>query len=357
MTSAASGRREVHVEARRTGPGRAPARCAAARRPCQRFDHVARGVARGDAGVVGGAGRRRARSCGADRARTAAARWRAARRCRRRRGTCGRRRRRREGARAVVHHAPDVDDPRVAGGGERGNRGQDGDGRGGHAASPKQSAAVEACDPPCRKRRAGSPIKRRVRRPPRPSPAWARRTACLCRTARRSPGCAPAASRPRCGRRSGVRPKSARWRQMSEAGTRPPGAGRPSRNTGASSLTNSKPIALSPPKSMSRSVTSSSAKRKPAAARLPSASACPAVKVRTSLCANDSTRLMRPSCPGSAAAASRKLCVGERLAGHRRQHRALPAALRRAAARRARRGSSSRRRCAASGRSRARRAR
>ena len=57
---------------------------------------------------------------------------------------------------------------------------------------------------------------------------------------------------------------------------------------------------------MSRSVTSSSAKRKPLAAMVPTASACTGVKVRTSLCVNDSTRLMRPSEPGCSAAASRK---------------------------------------------------
>ena len=51
--------------------------------------------------------------------------------------------------------------------------------------------------------------------------------------------------------------------------------------------------------SMSRSVTSSSAKPKPLAAMLPSASACTGVNVRTSLCVNDSTRLMRPSVPAA----------------------------------------------------------
>ena len=78
---------------------------------------------------------------------------------------------------------------------------------------------------------------------------------------------------------------------------------------------------------MSRSVTSSSAKRKPLAAMVPSASACTGVKVRTSLCAKDSTRPMRPSVPGCRAAASRKSSSVSDSPGHRRQHRPLPAAL------------------------------
>src|SRR5581483_5462713 len=58
-----------------------------------------------------------------------------------------------EGAHAVVHHAPDVDDPGVAGRGEGFDGVQDRDGRSTHAASPRTD--------PCRvEERLSAPIRR-----------------------------------------------------------------------------------------------------------------------------------------------------------------------------------------------------